>query len=69
MLALLGLVQLATGGIDGTVRSDAGLPIAGAVVTVDSLQRRVETDPAGRFSSGRSRPAAGRCRLLRTATR
>lgn len=50
MLALLGLVQLATGGIDGTVRSDAGLPIAGAVVTVDSLQRRVETDPAGRFS-------------------
>lgn len=50
MLGLLGLVQLATGQIDGTVRSDAGRPIAGAVVTIDALERRVEADPAGRFS-------------------
>lgn len=50
MFGFLLLMQVATGRIDGTVTSDAGQPIARAVVRIEALERRVETDPAGRFS-------------------
>lgn len=50
MLAILLLLQLATGRVDGTVTTDAGSPIAGAVVTVPALDRSAVTDDNGRFN-------------------
>jgi len=50
MLALLLLLQAATGRIDGTVSTDAGLPIANASIAIPALDRRTVTGPDGRFS-------------------
>ncbi len=44
------LLQAVTGGIEGTVRAGAGAPIADATVAIPALDRRTQTDPAGRFA-------------------
>ncbi len=48
MIGLL-LLQMATGRIVGSVTNEAGTPIAGAIVRVPMLDRRIPTDPRGRF--------------------